>query len=68
MIFWGFFVGWLVGIEPTAFGTTNQRSVQLSYNHSFRERIRTSVPGTKTQCPAARRPEKLVFGTGFEPV
>jgi hypothetical protein len=25
--------GWLMGLEPTTLGTTNQYSNQLSYNH-----------------------------------
>ncbi len=27
--------GWLMGLEPTTLGTTNQYSNQLSYNHRF---------------------------------
>ena len=27
--------GWLMGLEPTTLGTTNQYSNQLSYSHRF---------------------------------
>ena len=30
-----FFLGWMMGFEPTTLGTTNRCSNQLSYNHHW---------------------------------
>lgn len=32
-----FYFGWMMGLEPTTFGTTNRRSNQLNYNHRFQK-------------------------------
>ena len=46
-------MGWVVGFEPTTFGTTIRRSTKLSYTHRDRELYYRIKPAKPPQTGAA---------------